>query len=73
MGKDCFGVSAISDLPYYIRYKFQCGFPEDWKEVKLAWEKFEEQGEFLYKNTKGLLRNICVILVLSTFFLQSGV
>jgi hypothetical protein len=56
MGKDCFGFSAISDLPCYIRNKFQSGFPVDWKEVKLAWEKYEEQGEFLYKKTKGLLR-----------------
>jgi len=55
-GKDCFAFSAISDLPCYIRNKFQCGFPADWKEVKLAWEKYEEQGEFLYKKTKCLLR-----------------
>ena len=70
MGKDRFGFSAISDLPSYIRNKFQCGFPIDWKEVKLAWEKYEEQGELLCKNTKGLSEYICVMLVLSTVLVQ---
>jgi hypothetical protein len=36
----------IPDLPCYVRNKFQCGFPEDWKEVKLMWEKYIKQGEF---------------------------
>jgi len=56
MGKDCSGFSPISDLPYYIRNKFQCGFPVDWKEAKLAWEKYEEQGEFLCRKTKVVVR-----------------
>jgi len=37
----------ISDLPYYVRNKFQCGFPDDWKAVKCKWMKYVRQGEFV--------------------------
>jgi hypothetical protein len=60
IGKDCFGFSAISGLPYYVRDKFQCGFPDDWKEVKLVWEKYVKQGEFLYRHTTRFTQNLFV-------------
>ena len=37
-------VCVISDLPYYIRNKFQCGFPSDWKTVKELWIKYIKEG-----------------------------
>jgi hypothetical protein len=48
-GKDEFGFSTISDLPCYVRNKFQHGFPDDWKEVKLMWKEYINQGELRYK------------------------
>ncbi|PNF43133.1 hypothetical protein B7P43_G17794 [Cryptotermes secundus] len=34
----------FTNLPCYVRNKFQCGFPDDWKEVKLMWKKYIMQG-----------------------------
>jgi hypothetical protein len=39
-------IYMISDLPYYVRNKFQNGFPDDWKEVKCKWIKYVKEGEF---------------------------
>jgi hypothetical protein len=35
----------ISDLPYYVRNKFQYGFPDDWKAVKYKWMQYVKAGE----------------------------
>jgi hypothetical protein len=50
----------ISDLPYYVRNKFQCGFPDDWNEVKCKWVEYISQGEFTTYNI--IDRNIYVVL-----------
>jgi len=50
----------ISDLPYYVRNKFQCGFPDDWKEVKCKWVEYISQGEFMPFNI--IDKNINVVL-----------
>ncbi|KAJ9574701.1 hypothetical protein L9F63_008136, partial [Diploptera punctata] len=34
----------FTNLPYYVRNKFQCGFPSDWKEVKELWRKYVNEG-----------------------------
>lgn len=34
----------FTNLPYYVRNKFQCGFPDDWKEVKCKWVEYISQG-----------------------------
>ncbi|PSN53485.1 hypothetical protein C0J52_09344 [Blattella germanica] len=34
----------FTNLPYYVRNKFQVGFPEDWKVVKDRWMDYIEQG-----------------------------
>jgi hypothetical protein len=67
IGNDCFGFSAIPGLPFYIRKKFECGFPDDWKEVKLAWEKYIEQGEFLHEHTERLTQSMCVCVCVCVY------
>lgn len=34
----------FTNLPYYVRNKFQNGFPDDWKAVKCKWIKYVKQG-----------------------------
>ncbi|XP_021937427.1 uncharacterized protein LOC110838496 isoform X2 [Zootermopsis nevadensis] len=34
----------FTNLPYYVRNKFQCGFPDDWKDVKCKWIKYVKEG-----------------------------
>jgi hypothetical protein len=41
---------VISDLPYFVRNKFQNGFPDDWKEVKCKWITYVKEGEFMMCN-----------------------
>ncbi|PNF16198.1 hypothetical protein B7P43_G17973 [Cryptotermes secundus] len=34
----------FTNLPYYVRNKFQNGFPDDWKVVKCKWIKYVKEG-----------------------------
>jgi len=43
-----------------VRNKFQCGFPDDWKEVKCKWVEYISQGEFMPFNI--IDRNVNVVL-----------
>ncbi|XP_069691581.1 uncharacterized protein [Periplaneta americana] len=34
----------FTSLPYFVRNKFVCGFPDDWKMVMLMWTKYVDHG-----------------------------
>jgi hypothetical protein len=46
----------FSDLPYYVRNKFQNGFPDDWEAVKCKWIKYVKEGKFMSYNIRETVK-----------------